>query len=363
MLDMDLVRGRPALEVEFRTSLAADLLYAIALVMNAPSIEGVDQWVYATHAALPPTLKGDMEHVLTLTQKSEVLIQWINQLGPDDPAHRDFPAFIAWLNGLTEDDFQSLIESTLKGLAGYCEEEQVSPPSLEDIEELRACLGAKFDAEQVDRAVQLVRNPIELKAQFISVLTRFWEQFYRQEYQRCLSRMERSVEHHRRQNYSADLFTIFTAVTGRRFPKGRGGYEDVERVIFIPSCHIGPYVAIYPLKEPQLTLILHYNSRPTSAPEGNQVPVIQDLFPPIKALADETRLQILSILDGRELYAQEIVAQLDISQSAVSRHLKLMVAGGVLAVRKEDSMKYFSVNEETLAGLAERLKSFRGKSE
>jgi len=63
------------------------------------------------------------------------------------------------------------------------------------------------------------------------------------------------------------------------------------------------------------------------------------------------------------LYAQEIVERLDISQSAVSRHLKLMLAGGLLAMRKQDNMKYFSINAETLAALAERLKSFRKKTQ
>jgi DNA-binding transcriptional ArsR family regulator len=62
------------------------------------------------------------------------------------------------------------------------------------------------------------------------------------------------------------------------------------------------------------------------------------------------------------MYAQEIVSNLDISQSAVSRHLKLMSAGGLLNVRKEDSMKYLSINEEALAALAESLTSFRSKS-
>lgn len=53
--------------------------------------------------------------------------------------------------------------------------------------------------------------------------------------------------------------------------------------------------------------------------------------------------------------------QLDISQSAVSRHLKLMLSSGVLAMRKEESMKYFSINEETLKALATRLQGFKGK--
>lgn len=366
MLDIELVQGRPALKVDFRVSLAEALLNTLSLVTDAGYIEGLDPWVYVTHAALPPTLKRDMEAVLILIQKSDRLALWMRQLSPGAPPHRDFAAFIAWLNGFAEDDFQALVQSTLNNLAEYCAEEDGKPfatPSPENTEALKECLGRKLSGEQLDRAVQLVRNPSELKAQFISVITRFWEQFYRQEYQRCLPLMERSVAYHSHQNYGADFDAIFTAVTGRRPLKDRGPYDDVERVIFIPSCHIGPYFIIHDAEELRPAVILHYNCRPTSAPEREEAPAIQDLFPPLKALSDETRLQILSLLAGRELYAQEIVEQLDISQSAVSRHLKLMLSGGLLNVRREDSMKYLSINKETLSALADRLKSFRGKTD
>jgi DNA-binding transcriptional ArsR family regulator len=204
---------------------------------------------------------------------------------------------------------------------------------------------------------------LEFKAQLISVLTRFWEQFYQKEYDSNVPLMVRSVEYHRRQTYIGDLATIFAAITGRRFPYEKMAHADVEKVIFYPSCHIGPYVYFGSCPDPEHVLRLHYNCRPTGTPEHEPTtPTTQDLFPPLKALADETRLQILSLLDGRELYAQEIVDQLDISQSAVSRHLKLMVTGGLLTVRKEDSMKFFSINTGTLAAAADRLKSFRGKT-
>ena len=362
MLDMDLIQGKPALKVEFQISLAADLINIVPMVINAPWLEGLDQWVYATHAALPPTLKSDLEVVLTLTHKSYLVLLRVARLPLYDPAHRDFAAFAAWLNTFSEDDFGDLVQSTLEKLSTHHEDKGISSPSLDDAGALlRAVLHEKFSKEQIERVVHLAHNPAELKSQFISVHTRFWEQFYHQEYQRSLSLMEHSVEHHRLQNYSADLFTVFTAVAGRRFPKDRDDYEDVERVIFFPTCYIGPYVLFHDFKELRPTLILHYNCRPTGVPEREQSPTVQELFPPIKALSDETRLQILSLLNGRELYAQEIVKHLDISQSAVSRHLKLMLAGGLLTMRKQDSMKYFSINEETLAVLADKLESFRAK--
>ena len=369
MLDLDLVQGRPALQAEFRVSLAHDLLHVISLVIDAPWIEGLDQWVYATHAALPPTLKSDMQTGLILIQKSDTLALWMHQLPLDAPPHQDFAAFIAWLDGFDAENFRDLIESTLEHLAEYlCQEEGSEQPpalSVEQPEGLKPLLSEKLSEGQAERALRLVRSPSELKAQFISLLTRFWEQFYREEYQRCLPLMERSVAYHRNQNYSGDFDTIFTAVTGRRPLKDRDSYDDAERVVFFPSCHIGPYVTIQDARALRPVVILHYNCRPTGAPERgpeqDQVPAVQDLFPPLKALSDETRLQILTLLDGRELYAQEIVDLLDISQSAVSRHLKLMLSGGLLTVRRQDSMKYFSINEETLAALADRLRGFRGK--
>jgi len=364
MLDINLIQGRPALQVEYHISLAADLLHTLALVMDAPWIEGLDQWIYATHAALPPTLKDDMETVLVLTQKSDMLSLWLNQLPPEHPVHQDFSAFINWLNALAENDLENVIHDTLQHIAEACCEEEaleIAPAELKNTDELRTYFDKKFGQERTDRIWALAERPLELKTQLVSVLARFWEQFYHDEYRRNLPLMQRSIEYHRRQNYAGDLATIFTAITGRRLPQEKGDLDDVEQVVFFPSCHIGPYVVFARASESGRSITIHYNSRPTAAPERESPPPIQDLFPPLKALADETRLQILALLDGRELYAQEIVDQLDISQSAVSRHLQLMVTGGLLTVRKADSMKYFSINAETLAAAAGRLKSFRGK--
>ncbi len=375
MLDIHLIQEKPALKVEFLPSLAADIFSTLSLVLDAPSLEGLDQWIYATHAALPPTLKPDLEVTLVLLTKSCLYPAWLSRLPAEHPAHSDFAALLAWLNALTEADFQQVVTRALAEMDEVCEGGEASlPPDLADDDALRLCLGGKFADEQLERAAHLVCAPLELKALFISVLTRFWEQFYQAEYELCAPLAARSVEHHRRQTYAADLMTVFTAVTGRRFPKDYTEHEDKERVVFLPSCHIGPFVMLSMCEEMANVLFIHYNCRPTGVPDrapvvtaysitapepASETPSVQGLFPPLKALADETRLQILALLDGKELYAQEIVEQLDISQSAVSRHLHLMLAGDILDVRKQDGMKYFSINTETLAALAAHLLQFR----
>jgi DNA-binding transcriptional ArsR family regulator len=357
VLDIDLIQEKPALTTEFQVSLAADFICTMSLVLDASSIEGLEQWIYTTHAALSEQMRVDMAIVLIVGTKSTVYYTWLNNLRRGDPAHRDFAAFVSWLNSHSVGDYEQLLKSFIGVAREHCGAEEAA--SSDEAVIMRACYGEMLKEPQIERLLQLYRSPAEFKAQLISVVTRFWEEFYRADFGRCLAQMDRSVGYHRQKSYSADLVSTFVDVTGRRFPKGYDEYHNAEHVIFVPSCHIGPYVMLSPCDDTGSTILIHYNARSTGAPEPLEAAHIQELFPPLKALADETRLQILSLLNGRELYAQEIVDQLEISQSAVSRHLQLMVTGGVLDVRKEESMKYFSINESTLAALAGSLKRFR----
>jgi DNA-binding transcriptional ArsR family regulator len=57
----------------------------------------------------------------------------------------------------------------------------------------------------------------------------------------------------------------------------------------------------------------------------------------LDALADETRLHIIDLLVQRnEMHAQDIIAELGLSQSSVSRHLKQLVSMGYLYERRSE---------------------------
>ncbi len=63
-----------------------------------------------------------------------------------------------------------------------------------------------------------------------------------------------------------------------------------------------------------------------------------------KALSDLTRLRLLYILNEVELNVNEIVSIVDMIQSGVSRHLKILLESGLLVARKEGSFMYYSAN-------------------
>ncbi len=68
----------------------------------------------------------------------------------------------------------------------------------------------------------------------------------------------------------------------------------------------------------------------------------------LKALSDETRLRMLSLLATRECCVCEVMQVLDISQSRASRNLNILRDAGFLEVRREGLWSYYSVSQKRL---------------
>ncbi|WP_243393303.1 ArsR/SmtB family transcription factor [Leptospira perolatii] len=70
----------------------------------------------------------------------------------------------------------------------------------------------------------------------------------------------------------------------------------------------------------------------------------------LKALSDETRIRILRILSLTPLNVQEITEVLDMGQSRVSRHLKILLDAGFLHSQREGSWVYYRLQKEKIPG-------------
>jgi ArsR family transcriptional regulator len=86
-----------------------------------------------------------------------------------------------------------------------------------------------------------------------------------------------------------------------------------------------------------------------------------DIF---KALSDETRLRILSLILSGEMCVCEIEDCLDLTQSNASRHLAALKNAGILSSSKQAQWAYYKLNEdfcnenkELMNYLADKLKS------
>ena len=67
-----------------------------------------------------------------------------------------------------------------------------------------------------------------------------------------------------------------------------------------------------------------------------------------KALADETRLKILGLLEIREMCVCEIMVALDLTQPTASYHLGLLENAGLVKDRKEGKWVFYSLESPEL---------------
>lgn len=71
----------------------------------------------------------------------------------------------------------------------------------------------------------------------------------------------------------------------------------------------------------------------------------------MKALSDETRLEILEMLKGGTLCACKILEKFSLTQPTLSYHMKLLTESGLVTVTKDWKWSYYSVNGEAMKEL------------
>ena len=77
----------------------------------------------------------------------------------------------------------------------------------------------------------------------------------------------------------------------------------------------------------------------------------QASIPILKALCDETRLQILSMLSEREMNGCEIHRAFDCTQPTISYQMKALVDVGLVHARREGCATVYTINQEIWPGV------------
>ena len=78
-----------------------------------------------------------------------------------------------------------------------------------------------------------------------------------------------------------------------------------------------------------------------------------------EALADQTRLSILDLLQTGERTVNDITDNVEICQSGVSRHLGILQGAGFVEVRKDAQRRYYSLRPEPFREIEEWLAAYR----
>ena len=78
-----------------------------------------------------------------------------------------------------------------------------------------------------------------------------------------------------------------------------------------------------------------------------------------QTLADPTRLRIVEALVGGEQAVGDLVRAVDIDQSGVSRHLRILGEAGFVAMRPDGARRLYSLRPEPFRAIDDWVRSYR----
>ncbi|HEU5103245.1 MAG TPA: metalloregulator ArsR/SmtB family transcription factor [Roseiflexaceae bacterium] len=358
-LETDLVARTPAASLRVALEPAQNILNSLTLLTAADKFSGLDDWVTRTAADMTPTER----------HRNTLVIEGLHfAVVPD----RSWPSFTAYLDDLAARDPVALRDRLLRNISRACVDKTpagAEPAHLADPEALLSSADAyirflqdnffEFDLAIETEAHALFSDPPRMKDLIVSHLNVIWEARMSAEWDRVQPLLQESVAAFQQ----IDLrrmsgFEAIRLVTGQEpHEKWQKWVANSRQIIFVPSAHLGPYLRSF--KEEKLLWILFGARLPEGASAGPSALSRSDLLVRLNALTDDTRLRILALLAQQdELCAQDIMAQLDLNQSAASRHLRQLSAAGYITERRRDVAKCYTLNRERIGQTFRALDRF-----
>jgi ArsR family transcriptional regulator len=338
---------------------------SLSLLYKADRVSGLDEWVTRTAAALTP--KERETHRM-------VFFGLYYAVQPDG----DWPSFGAYIEHLATMDPLALRDKLLGMYLRIRADQSAACPTILDEPapvDLDAVLASpeayvrflieRFGDKIVDpdlerRAYVYVLDPPAMQALIVSHLREMWYTHLAAEWARVRPMLEDAVRAFQQLDLAgkSDLEAART-ITGQDLEADKWNplAESAKQIVFVPSAHVGPYLGKSCGTE---VLRVVFGARlpegvTFSAPDLSRAEVLVRL----NALADGNRLRILRQISERgEQSSLDVIGELGLSQSTVSRHLKQLTATGYLQERRCNGAKCYKLNPERIQSTLQALSAY-----
>lgn len=356
----EIIAPQKTVKVTFSLEPAYNAIGSLSLLGMAEDFSGLGEWVYQTTKALSP------EQLRT------------NQLVLHDAyvhlADASWPTFPEWVDDLAARDATAMRDRALQvWLAEVSKvvDGEIPTPSelLADRTAYLALVESYFHLKErpYDRAFweemhSSLNNPPARQELIVTHLRTMWDEVLASEWERNLPMLEESIaafESLGLAGLTAEEALIRVALRAQIPKEAASWLAAIEHIILIPSAHTGPYL-LHLGGLSDTTVRFLFGAR---VPEGVlvHVPALSrsELLMRLNALADDTRLRILQFLAQRgETGTPDITAQLELSQSAASRHLEHLTATGYLTARRHQGTNLYQLNPGRIDHTFKALKEF-----
>ena len=341
---------------------AHNAIHSLLLLLKVEHVSGLDEWIVETAARMSAE---------ELQRHRLVMEGFYFAIQPDG----FWPSFPDYLEHLSSQPPVRLRDKVLDAYWNMQSEEhkdgngQPSRAShegaLASLDDYLAFLHKSFGPEKVDEDLEAeaygyLVDPPALQALLVFHLRQMWENYLAEEWARVRPMLRDAVDAFRQVDLSdmrRDEMVEFIADRKLDNSRLQEKMEAAERLIFVPSAHVGPYLSFFKTNG---VLGVLFRAR---LPEGTRfdAPDLSraDLVVRLAALADDTRLRVLKLIAQEgELRSPEIQERVGLSQSAASRHLKQLSATGYLSERRCDGAKCYQLNADRVQDTLRALSAF-----
>lgn len=341
-------------------------IHSMFLLSMSDELSGLNDWVIRTVDQLPPDVR----------RRNAVVTVGLHYAIVPDRSWSSFPAYLEHLAAMEPVELRDKLLHTYNKIPRKRGQYRTILAEgtttldvgawLESLPRFLASLRERFEETHIHQEIETeaysyLIDPPKMHALIIDHLSFMWEHYLSAEWQRTQPMLMDAVRAFRETDFRG-MTNLEAAqfITGHPLESEhwRADLERAERVVFVPSPHVGPYRGRYEARDVFWVLFGARlpNASSMQAHELSRAAIIVRL----SALTDDTRLQILRMVaEAGELRSQEIIDRLGISQSAVSRHLTQLSATGYLSERRCDGSKCYRLSpsriEETLAAVSRFL--------
>lgn len=237
---------------------------------------------------------------------------------------------------------------------------------LSSVEAFLAFLRSRFPEESIlepveRQAFKLLREPVQMRKVIVDHFRAMWTKLLAAEWERIQPLILESAEAFRgfelSQYDDAEIAQLITGKNPVEMEKLVELMGHADQITFVPSVHNGPYLMQF--YRDGVLWVLFGARVPEGLRQGHAALSRAEFIVWLSALADDTRLQMLKLIKEKgELCAQEIIDELDLSQSTASRHLRQLAASGFLQSRRIEAGKCYSLNPDRFQEIIREMERF-----
>ncbi|MBP8974225.1 MAG: winged helix-turn-helix transcriptional regulator [Anaerolineae bacterium] len=332
--------------IRFETSPVFEMLISLHVLL-APDAQ--PEWRAQTRAALSPELLQELEAVYGPYWNGFLFLE----LAVDCPDHQDVPGFIRYVRAMTPDRF-------LFYLVGRMIPVEAIAATGGNAEALEALLEAtQFEPGCMCREVpmrEILADVPAFQRRLTDLWQRYWDEFFHTQPPLLRPHWEHGLDDKRAVLNCQGGMALYEYVTGRSEPlPALPPNYPVRDVVFIPLYRTGTPVLMF-YGYGNVTIL--FDSERTG-PRAAQIEESKArALGVLKALGDNSRLDILRLIARHEsrMNGKRIAEKLNLSASAVSRHLaQLKEAGLILEEAQDNRTITYRLQREAITSLPDRV--------